>query len=806
MSQTGIRMSSEKTLAAAKADNRLSPRLERLKGVLTNARPEVYAERALLVTEAYRESEDASPAARRARAMQKIFCEGSVLIKDDELIVGSKTPTPLGSPLYPEFNCKWIEKEIDTIAQRFETAFHISDETKILLKKQVIPYWSGKTVYDRIIEKVPPESLQAVDDGLFFHYYLNRSIGHITVNYQKVLELGFAGIRNQIVASLNANADSEDERGFEKRQYYEALLKVVDAVIVFANRHADLAESMALSCSEPVRREELLQIAGICRRVPEHPAQTYWEALQSFWFTHLVLNLESNSYAISPGRFDQYIFPYYKDDLEGGRIGDFEAQELLNCLWIKFAELTVVKEGGTAKASNTYADFQNLNVGGLRPDGSHGVNAVSYMCLQAQMALKLPQPQLSCLVSSKSPQAFLLKACELARMGTGMPAFYNADELIVALMDKGKSLSDARTGAINGCVEITGQGNDCMASSGYVNLAKALELALNNGASLTSGRQWGPKTGPVDRFESMEDLWAAFKTQMTAMVALKHRYDSGAWAAYGEACPVLCTSLLVDDCIAQARDYHQGGARYDLPMMCGVGTGTVADSLAAISHFVFDKKRFTLSRLVEALRNNFDGQDELRRILSQKAPKFGNDQDEADAHAVRLVNTFVAVLKNFLNARGHAYAANMIPTTTHLPFGDKTAATADGRLAGAPLAEGISPVQGKDLAGPTAVVRTMAKIDHTATAGTLLNMKFSPDTLAGDLGLRKFAALIRTYFDMGGHHMQFNVVSRQTLMDAQADPDSYRSLLIRVAGYSDYFVMLSKDVQDEVISRTEHGI
>ena len=804
MADNVIRIYAE-TDSGGSGENGLSPRLQRLKTAFENARPEVHAERALLVTEAYRETSGLPPAARRARAMEKIFRDGTVLIKDDELIVGCKTPTPLGSPLYPEFDCRWIAEEIDTIAGRFETAFHVSEETKGLIKERVLPHWRGNTVYDRIVEKVPPASLEAVDEGLFFHYYLNRSIGHITVDYRKVLDIGFSGIRRQIETSLAA-VSGDDERGRRKRQYGDALLKVVDAVIVFARRHADLAQGMASSCADATRREELEQIARVCRRVTEHPAETFAEALQSFWFTHLMLNLESNAYAISPGRFDQYMGPFYERDLSAGRSDAGRARELMGCLWIKFAELTVVKEGGTARASNTYADFQNLNVGGLKADGSDGTNAVSFMCLQAQMDLQLPQPQLSCLVSRRSPRAFLLKACELARRGTGMPAFYNADELVVALMDKGKRLADARTGGINGCVEITGQGNDFMASSGYVNLCKALELTLNNGVSLTTGRRWGPETGPAWKIGSMEALWEAFTAQIRSTVALKHSYDLGAKSAFAETCPALCTSLLIDDCIGAARDYHDGGTRYELPMMCGVGTGTVADSLAAIEHFVFRQKRFSLDELVHALCGNFEGHPQMHRLVARKAPKFGNDDRRADRQGIRLVKTFVDVLKGFASSRGVPYAANMIPTTTHLPFGDKTAASPDGRLSGAPLSEGISPVQGRDLAGPTAVVNTMGKIDHAATAGTLLNMKFSPATLAGDPGLGKFAALIQTYFDLGGHHVQFNVVSRQTLLNAQADPDSYRSLLIRVAGYSDYFVMLSKDVQNEVISRTEHGL
>jgi formate C-acetyltransferase len=372
-----------------------------------------------------------------------------------------------------------------------------------------------------------------------------------------------------------------------------------------------------------------------------------------------------------------------------------------------------------------------------------------------------------------------------------MPAIYNADELIVALMDKGKTLADARNGAINGCVEITGQGNDHMASSGYVNLAKCLNLALNDGVSMTTGKQWGPKTGKATDFRDMEDLWKAYETQIAAQVALKHKYDNGARAAFAETCPVHCTSLVVNDCVESGRDYHRGGAKYNQPMMCGVGTGTVADSLAAIEYFVFVKKAFTLDEIVTAMKANFEGYGTLRDLLWNRAPKYGNDRDFADKHAVRLVETFVKILKKHTNQEGTAYAANMIPTTTHLPFGELTAATADGRLATEPMAEGISPVQGKDKSGPTAVVKTMGKLDHASTAGSLLNMKFTPKTLEGEEGLKKFASLIRSYFDMGGHHMQFNVVSKDTLLDAQAHPENYRNLLVRVAGYSDYFVMLS---------------
>lgn len=779
----------------------LTPRLERLKNTIVNAVPEVYTQRALLVTQAYKETENQPSEIKRAHAMKKIFCEGSVLIKDDEMIVGSKTPTPMGSPLYPEFNCLWLKNEMNTLADRFETSFHVSEASKKIINEEIIPYWEKNTVYDVILGNVPPESLDAVDEGIFFHYFLNRSIGHINSDYKKVLTIGFKGIRSQIT-----NQMKKKECPPEALNYYMALITVIDAIIIFARRHADLADELAGSTSNQDRKNELYRIAEICRNVPENPAKNFEEALQSFWFVHLMLNLESNSYAISPGRFDQYIYPFYKKDIESGAITPEAAQELLNCLWVKFAELTVAKEGSTAKASNTYADFQNLNIGGLKADGSDGVNDISYMCLTAQTDLLFPQPQLSCLISSKSPARFLLKACELARKGSGMPAFYNADELVLSLLEKGKSLKDARNGGINGCVEITGQGNDNMASSGYVNLSKCLELALNNGAGIMSNKQWGPKTGLTENFESIDDVWNAFTSQITDMVALKQKYDEGAKHAFAQVCPVLCTSLVIDGCIENGKDFHQGGARYNQPMMCGVGTGTVADSFSAIDHFVFKKKAFSMNELVRALKDNFKGHEMMQALLWKKAPKFGNNNDVVDENGVRLIKLFGDILKQFSNAQGSIYAANMIPTTTHLPFGDLTAATPDGRYARMPLSEGISPVQGKDISGPTAVVRTMGKIDHAATAGTLLNMKFTPQTIEGESDLKKFAGLIQSYFDLGGHHIQFNVVSRETLLNAQQSPDEYRSLLVRVAGYSDYFVRLSRDVQDEVISRTAHEV
>jgi formate C-acetyltransferase len=540
--------------------------------------------------------------------------------------------------------------------------------------------------------------------------------------------------------------------------------------------------------------------------VPAHPARTFHEALQSFWFVHLILNLETNSYAIGPGRFDQYLYPYYQADTDAGRLTPEQARELLACLWVKFNELTVVKEGGTAKASTTYNDFQNLNLAGQTVDGRDATNKLSYLCLDVTGRLKLPQPQISVLISEKTPDRFLMKASEVISLGFGMPAVFNDDEKVQALLHKGKTLEDARLGGINGCVELVVQGKDDMASSGYLSMPKCLELALNSGVDPLTGIQLGPQTDSPSDLISFDQLMDAFEQQLAHAIDLKVVYDGIARRAYAEFCPVPFTSLLISDCLEKGREYHDGGARYNLPLICGVGTGTMADSLAAIKKLVYDDKKVSLEELAVAMRANFAGHERLQQMLLNRASKWGNGDDYVDALAHDVVELFCDELEKHHNAEGVPYAANMIPTTTHVWFGSLTGATPDGRLADTPLSEGISPVQGMDTNGPTAVVRSMARLDHARCCGTLLNMKFHPSALSGEEGLRKFAHLVRTYFKLGGHHMQFNVVSAETLRAAQENPEEYRSLIVRVAGYSDYFVRLSRELQDEIISRTEQGL
>ncbi len=780
----------------------------RVQGLLDNyyaARPEVFAERAVLVTGAYAQTEGQPITIRRAKAIWQILNGVTVLIRDGEPIVGCKTPAILGSPLYPEVASDWVEEEIDTIALRDEAPFYLSDETKETLRAEVFDYWRGRQVYNRIMEVLPSEIQQATDAGLFFHYYLNRTIGHITVDYERVLKKGFLGLKAEVEDELK-KINYEDRGCLRKIHLLQAMSLCCEAAIRFAERYAEEAERLAAAESDPVRRAELEQIAEICRWVPAHPARTFHEALQSFWFVHLILNLETNSYAIGPGRFDQYMYPYYQADIDAGRLTREQAGELLACLWIKFNELTVVKEGGTAKASTTYNDFQNLNLAGQTVEGQDATNELSYLCLDVTRWLKLPQPQIAALISEKTPDRFLMKACEVIRLGFGLPAVFNDDEKVQALLHKGKTLEDARLGGINGCVELVVQGKDNMASSGYLSMPKCVELALNNGVDPLTGAQLGPSTGVPREFISFDQLMEAFRQQLAHAIELKTVYDGIARQAYAEFCPVPFTSLLISDCLKKGRDYHDGGARYNLPLICGVGTGTMADSLAAIKRLVYDEKRTSLEELVTALRADFAGYGRLRQMLLNRVPKWGNGDGYVDTIAHDVVEMFCDELEKHRNAEGVPYVANMIPTTTHIWFGSLNGATPDGRLAETPLSEGISPVQGMDSNGPTAVVRSMARLDHARCCGTLLNMKFHPTALSGEEGLRKFGHLIRTYFKLGGHHIQFNVVSAETLRAAQECPEEYSTLVVRVAGYSDYFVRLSRDLQDEIISRTEQGL
>jgi len=782
-----------------------SPRV--LRGIErnTSVTPELFAERAVSATLSYQETEGEPIATRRAKMIRRILEEHPIAIQDGEVIIGMKTSKPRGSPVFPEINCAWVERDLDRLATRKNTPFFVSDETKRILREVVFPYWRGRQVYDRLLEAVPAELWHVDDRGVLYHYFRSRTIGHITAGYAKVLTKGMNGIRKDVACAMD-RLRCDDPAYIHRKQFLESIRLVCDAAIAFAQRHADYARQLATDERDISRRAELLRTAAVCDRVPADPACTFQEALQSVWFVHLVLNLETDGHAFGPGRFDQYLYPYYRHSIESGEITQDEAQELLDLMWVKFDEITLAKDSGESQTSSSYPEFQNLNIGGLTREGRDATNELSFMCLTALEHCRLPQPGLSAQISSRTPSAFLLRCCELLRQGMGMPAMFNSDVLVLGMVNRGKTLEDARASSLHGCVACFCDGKDRMASTGYFNLAKCLELALTDGVDRLSGEQLGPHTGDPATFASFEDVVTAFRTQVAHFVEMKVLYDNIMRDIYATYCPVPFTSAVIDDCIERALDWHSGGAHYNIATMSGVAIGTVADALAAIRKHVFDDNNFTMSQLKEALDRNWDGFELMRQVFVNKTPHYGNNEEYADSLAVLVQQIFCDEVEKHRDTQGAKYWVDLLPTTAHIALGETTGATPDGRLAGSPLSEGVSPVQGHDYKGPTAVARSVAKLDHARTNGTLLNMKISPQCVKTQDDLRNLAALIRGYFDEGGHHVQFNIIDRRILEDAMAHPENYRNLVIRVAGYSDYFVLLSPDIQREILSRTEHGL
>jgi formate C-acetyltransferase len=770
-----------------------------------HTRPEVHPHRALAVTRSYQETEGEPIAIRRGKMLQRVLSEQPVTIQTAELIVGMKTLTPRGSPVYPEINCAWVERDLDQLATRKDTPFHVSDETKRILRAEVFPYWRGRQIGDRINAAVPAEIWKADDRGVIYNYFRSRTIGHFQAAYDKVLTRGMDGIIADAERSI-ARLDPHAPDVYRKRQFLAAVIMACQGAVRFAGRYAAEARRLVRSEPDPGRRAELEEIAAVLARVPAKPAVTFREALQSFWITHLVINLETSGHAFGPGRFDQYLYPYYRHSIDSGEITPAQAQELLDLLWVKFDEITLAKDSGESQTSSSYPDFQNLNIGGLTRGGRDAVNELSFMCLDALEHTLLPQPGLSAQISSVTQPKFLLRCCEVLRLGTGMPAMFNSDVMVLGMVNRGKTLSDARASSLNGCVAAFCDGKDRMASTGYFNLAKALELALNDGIDRMTGERLGPPSGDPRAFASFDDVIAAFTAQVEHFVAVKVRYDNIVRDIYARHCPVPFTSALIDDCIATATDWHAGGSHYKIATMSGVAVGTVADALSGIRKHVFDQRTFGMAELAQALDRNWEGDEIMRQTLINKTPHYGNDDDVADDQAVLVQEIFCSAVERYTDIQGARYWVDLLPTTSHIALGEVTGATADGRKAGSWLSEGVSPVQGHDRKGPTAATRSVAKLDHARTNGTLLNIKINPQTVKTDRDLHKLAALIRGYFSQGGHHMQFNIVDRNILLEAMEQPERHRNLLIRVAGYSDYFTLLSREIQREILSRAEHAI
>jgi formate C-acetyltransferase len=783
----------------------MKERVERLRELSLASRPSITSERAELLTDFYIENDGKySVPVMRALAFKHLCENKTIYIGDDELIVGERGPRPLVTPTFPELTCHSLE-DLDILDSREKTSYGVEEGTKEAYEAKVIPYWRGRSTRDRVFELLPQEWLDAYEAGIFTEFMEQRAPGH-TVADGKIYRKGLLDFKEEIAAQIDALDFAEDLDAFSKREQLKAMDIAADAAIIFAQRHATLARQMAEETDDPTRKEELLRIASNCERVPAHAPRDFWEALQAYWFYHLGVVTELNGWdSFSPGHLDHHLGPFYERELAEGSLDREGAEELLECFWVKFNNHPAPpKVGVTAAESGTYTDFANINIGGVAADGADAVNEVSYLLLEVIDEMHILQPSNNIQLSHKNPDRFVEAAARVIRQGYGFPSVFNSDTVVEELLRQGKSLEDAREGGTSGCVEAGAFGKEAYILTGYFNLVKILELTLNQGRDPRSGKQLGPFTGDPTEFESFDELFAAWAAQVNHFVDIKHRGNQIFEQVYATTMPAPFLSIITDDCIRNGKDYNAGGARYNTSYFQGVGIGTLTDSFAAIKQLVFEKKSLHMEQLLNALQQNFEESEPLRQTLINKTPKYGNDDDEADDIMVACFETFFDAVEGRPNTRGGEYHIDMLPTTCHIYFGSVTGATPDGRRSSMPLSEGISPVQGADRNGPTAVMRSVGKMDHVKTGGTLLNMKFTPQLLESDDDLRKLGQLIRGHFTMGSHHVQFNVTTAEQLREAQENPDQHRHLIVRVAGYSDYFCDLSRELQDEIISRTAH--
>ncbi|MFN2142579.1 MAG: trans-4-hydroxy-L-proline dehydratase [Candidatus Promineifilaceae bacterium] len=783
----------------------MNERIRRLRQESLDAVPAISTERAELLTQFYQEElGPASSPVERAMAFHYLLANKTITIGEGELIVGEKGPAPKATPTYPELCCHSLQ-DLDILDSREKIPFKVSEEARRVYKETIIPVWRGRAMRDLILREMTAEWCRAYEAGIFTEFMEQRSPGHTTLD-DKIYKKGMFDFKADIEAAMAVLDFINDPEAYDRQEQLRAMDITADALIHFAYRHAELAEKLAARESDEQRRSELFKIATVCRHVPGYAPRTFWEALQYYWFVHLGVTTELNPWdAFNPGRLDQHLEPFYTKEVAAGTLSRDEAQELLSCFWIKFNNQPAPpKVGVTAEESSTYTDFAQINTGGLKEDGSDAVNEVTYLLLDVIEEMRLLQPSSSVQLSKKNPDRFIRRAARIIRSGFGQPSIFNADVVVQEMVRQGKTLADARNGGTSGCVETGAFGKENYNLTGYFNLPKILELALNDGRDPQSGKQLGPHTGDPRTFETYEALFAAYTAQLNHFIEIKIRGNQVIERLYALYLPAPFLSLLIDDCIANGRDYHAGGARYNTSYIQGVGLGTITDALSAIKTHVYDQGTLTIGELLDLLDADFQGHERERQMLLNKTPRYGNDDDEADRIMVDVFEAYFQAIDGRPNTRGGQYRINLLPTTCHVYFGSVIGATPDGRFAGKPLSEGISPVQGADRHGPTAVIRSAAKMDHTRTGGTLLNQKFTPQLLAGDEGLNKLAGLVRTYFKLDGHHIQFNVVDAATLRAAQANPAEYRDLIVRVAGYSDYFCDLGEALQEEIIARTEH--
>lgn len=783
----------------------LTERVSKLRLQSLNAVESLSSERAELLTDFYQKKLGImSVPVLRAMSFAWLLEHKRIAIYDGELIVGEKGDSPKAAPSFPELCCHTLE-DLDILNTRSLTSFKVSPATRKAYQEKVIPFWQGKSIRDLLFAEMTPEWKDAYDAGIFTEFMEQRAPGH-TVLDDKIYHHGMLDFQQKIGASLAKLDFLDDPEAYDKQEELKSMHITASALIRFAERYSALALELAHQESDPTRKSELEKIAEVCTHIPAHAPCNLQEALQYYWFVHLGVTIELNTWdSYCPGRLDQHLLPFYEKGLADGTLTRDTAKELLCCFWIKFNNQPAPpKVGVTAAESGTYTDFAQINVGGLRADGSDGVNEVSYLLLDVIEEMRLLQPSSSIQVSRKNPDRFIKRAAKIIRTGFGQPSIFNADLIAQELMRAGKTLVDARCGGSSGCVEVGAFGKENYSLTGYFNLPKVLELTLHNGYDPRTGKQLGPQTGEVAKFTDFDQLFNAFEKQMLYFVDIKVRGNQVIERLYANYMPAPFLSLLTDDCISSGKDYHNGGARYNTSYIQGVGIGSIADALAAIKTHVYEQQTFKMDDLLKMLEANFEGHERSRQLLLNRTPKYGNDDDAADALMVRVFESYFNAVDGRRNTKGGEYHINMLPTTCHIYFGSVTGALPDGRFAGKPLSEGVSPVQGADQHGPTAVARSVAKMDQVRTGGTLLNQKFTPQVLDSEEGLNGLVQLVRGYFNLDGHHIQFNVVDAETLKAAQTNPEQYRSLIVRVAGYSDYFCDLSKQLQDEIITRTAY--
>jgi pyruvate formate-lyase/glycerol dehydratase family glycyl radical enzyme len=784
----------------------MNERIKKLREQSLEAKPSISSERARLVTEFYKSdvAHRVSAPVQRALAFKYILENKSICINEGELIVGERGPSPKATPTYPEVTAHSL-KDLRILDTRKKTSFAVDEETKELYKNEIIPFWRGKSMRDRIFSEMSQQWIDAYEAGIFTEFMEQRAPGH-TVLDDKIYRKGFVDFKKDIEESLGNLDFLEDPEAYKKREELIAMDICADALIHYAERHAEEAKKLAEKEKDSKRKKELEAIAKVCSLVPANAPRNFWEALQYYWFVHLGVIIEFNTWdSFNPGRLDQHLYPFFKKERENKTLSEDRARELLQAFWIKFNNQPAPpKVGVTAQESGTYTDFALINTGGIKPDGSDAVNELSYIILDVVEEMRILQPSSMVQISKKNPDQFLKRALKIVRTGFGQPSIFNTDAIVQELVRQGKSVEDARNGGSSGCVETGAFGKESYILTGYFNMPKVLEITLNNGEDPRTGKQIGLQTGSPERFSTFDELFNAYKQQLRHFVDIKVAGNNIIERLYAEYLPTPFLSLLIDDCIAKGKDYHDGGARYNTNYIQGVGVGSMTDILTSIKYNVYDKKHVSMRRLLTAIGNNFEENEKLRQRLLNKTPKYGNDDDYADDIMKSIFEAYFEAVDGRPNTKGGHYRINLLPTTVHVYFGNVIGATADGRKAAEPLSEGISPVQGADRLGPTAVVKSVAKMDHVRTGGTLLNQKFTPHILADEDGIDKLLHLVRAYFKMDGHHVQFNVVSAEILREAQKNPDKYRDLIVRVAGYSDYFVDLSVELQNEIIQRTEH--